>query len=435
MGDARMHAPGRRTARIVLVLALLLLALLFAVRFALQPERATRFLLQRAGTALGLEITASGATEYTLRGTPTLVIRGVVAREPGAAVPLLTADRILLSLPWSTIRARGAVLAAQRLELDAPVLRVDALQHWLEGRPPSEAPRFPTLAQGLQVRDGVVQGSDTGWRIAGLAIDLPHLAPDAPLHARIRGRYQADATRVPFDLALALQRAGALVDAEPTGLGVVGRLALSGDGWQLPAHVRLSGPVVLQEGDIAIVPLTAGVGAQYASADSRVPFALGAHGPMRFADGALALAPARLVLRGRGSPGEDPVPDAGLRGEVALADALSLDLDGSIPAWPAAWPELPQPIARPRGPVAVALDYRGPPALTGIVRLRAAHEATRLEGRLRVGAITARTATGMATPLPPLDGRASTAVLEIAGARLEGVQISGDDPDVEAVVE
>ena len=435
MGDARMHAPGRRTARIVLVLALLLLALLFAVRFALQPERATRFLLQRAGTALGLEITASGATEYTLRGTPTLVIRGVVAREPGAAVPLLTADRILLSLPWSTIRARGAVLAAQRLELDAPVLRVDALQHWLEGRPPSEAPRFPTLAQGLQMRDGVVQGSDTGWRIAGLAIDLPHLAPDAPLHARIRGRYQADATRVPFDLALALQRAGALVDAEPTGLGVVGRLALSGDGWQLPAHVRLSGPFVLREGDIAIVPLTAGVGAQYASADNRVPFALGAHGPMRFAEGALALAPARLVLRGRGNQGEDPVPDAGLRGGVALADALSLDLDGSITAWPAAWPELPQPIARPRGPVAVALDYRGPPALTGIVRLRAAHEATRFDGRFRVEDITAWIDTGMATPLPPLDGSASTPVLEIAGARLEGVQISVDDPDVEAVVE
>src|SRR5690606_35402408 len=208
-----------------------------------------------------------------------------------------------------------------------------------------------------------------------------------------------------------------------------------GDGWRLPAHVRLSGPLVLREGDIAIVPLTMGVGAQYAGTDSRVPFAFGAHGPMRFSEGALALAPARLVLRGRGSPGEDPVPDARLRGDVALANALSLDLDGSIPAWPAAWPELPQPIARPRGPVAVALDYRGPPALTGIVRLRAAHQATRFDGRFRVGDITAWIDTGMATPLPPLDGSASTPVLEIAGARLEGVQVSVDDPDVEAVVE
>ena len=127
--QARTHGPGRRGARILLVVAVVLLALLLVLRFALQPERATRFLLSRVGATLGLEITASGAAEYHLRGTPTLVIRDVVAREPGAAVPLLTADRILLSLPWSTIRARGAVLAARRLELDAPVLQIDALQH------------------------------------------------------------------------------------------------------------------------------------------------------------------------------------------------------------------------------------------------------------------------------------------------------------------
>ena len=37
----------------------------------------------------------------------------------------------------------------------------------------------------------------------------------------------------------------------------------------------------------------------------------------------------------------------------------------------------------------------------------------------------------MATPLPPLDGSMRTPVLEIAGARLEGVSVEVDDPTVE----
>lgn len=437
MDEQRSQGPGRRTARIVLVLALVLLVLLLALRYVLQPQRATGFLLSRVGATLGLEITASGASEYHLRGTPTLVIRGVVAREPGAAVPVLTADRILLSLPWSTIRARGAVLDAERLELDAPVLQVDALQHWLESRPPSEAPRFPTLAQGIHVRGGVIRsGGADDWRIAGVSLELPYLAPDARVQARVRGRYLAPPTRVPFDLAVAMQRAGALVDGTPTGLGVVGRMAIdSGDAWHVPAHVRLSGPFLLRAGDIGITPLTLGVGAQYASKDSRLPFALGAHGPLRFAGGRASLAPLHLLFHGRGDTASDPIPRADTRGRLALADALDLQLEGEIARWPPAWPALPEPIGRPDGPVAVALDYRGPLAFSGILGLRAAHGATRFDGRFRVRDVTAWLDSDLATLLPPLDGTASTPVLEIAGARLEGVEVSVDDPAVDAHLE
>ena len=54
----------RRIVLIVIAVALLLLALL--LRFALQPEHATRLILDQAGKALGLEITASSG-EYQLR--------------------------------------------------------------------------------------------------------------------------------------------------------------------------------------------------------------------------------------------------------------------------------------------------------------------------------------------------------------------------------
>src|SRR5690606_1626490 len=106
-----MDSRPRRQRRVFLYIASALLALGLvaglALRHVMQPERATRFLLERVGAALDLEITATGKAEYRLRGMPTLVLRDVVAREPGAAEPMLRADRIFLSLPWSTLRARG----------------------------------------------------------------------------------------------------------------------------------------------------------------------------------------------------------------------------------------------------------------------------------------------------------------------------------------
>lgn len=422
-----------RRRRVLIAIALALLALLLALRFALQPERATRFLLSRVGGTLGLDITFSGAAEYRLRGTPRLEIRGIVAREPGAQVPLLTADRILLSLPWSTIRARGAALDAERLELDRPVLQLAALQHWLSTRPPSEEPRLPTLARGLLVRDGSLRndGADADWFIDGIAIDIARLAPTEPLRARVRGRYVADTLRVPFDLALALQRMQALADASPTGMGVVGRLAvLGGKQWRMPAHLRLSGPLRFRTDDIQVVPARLGIAGSYATQASNLPFAMGAHGPIRYDDGKLSMATAPLVVRGRGAEAEDPIPDAMARGSVALGDALALDLDGNIAQWPQAWPELPAPLHRPRGPVEVGLDYLGPADLSGIVQLRASKDATRFDGRFRIAAITDWLDAGMATPLPPLDGRMDTPLLEIVGARLEGVHVEVDEPTI-----
>ena len=431
-------AMGARARRLLLVAALILLALVLALRFVLEPQRASRFLLERVGNSLGLEITASGAAEYRLRGTPQLVIRDVVAREPGAKVPLLSADRILLSLPWSTIRARGAVLAAERLELDRPVLQLSALQHWLATRPPSEQPRMPTLEKGLQVRNGSIRndGAKADWHIDGIAIDLPRLAPSEPLHARVRGRYVAAPVRVPFDLALALVRAEALLDGSPTGFGVVGRLALiSGEEWLLPAHLRLSGPLRFQTDDIRILPARLGLAGSYRSGSTTLPFALGAHGPLRYDDGRLALAPAPLVLRGRGAPAEDPIPDLVARGTLAFGDALTMQLDGAVARWPAAWPALPEPLGRPRGTIPVAVDYAGPIDFSGIVALRASKDATHFDGRFRVRALQAWLDSGMTTPLPPMDGSLRTPLLEIAGARLEGVSIDLDDPAVEPAID
>ncbi|HVI24585.1 MAG TPA: hypothetical protein VM576_00090 [Xanthomonadaceae bacterium] len=403
--------------------ALLLLALLILSR----PQRATALLLDRVGAALGLEITATGHNAYRLRGTPMLELRDLVAREPGATTPLLRADRVYVAVPWSTLRARGAVLDATRLELDAPVLDLPALQHWLATRPPSAETRLPSLREGLRVRDGVVQGA--GWRVDGIAFKTRSFHPDVPLRAQLRARYVAPPLSMPVDVALALGRVDALLDGRASGLGIAGRVAVEhGQDWRLPARVLLSGPVRIEPA-LAIAPLRAGIAATYETGETKVPFALGALGPLRFGDAGVALAPTTLVLHGRGAAADASlVPQLQARGRIAWTQRLDLQLRGRLAAWPRAWPALPAPLDASTAPLPFALDYAGKPDFADIARLQLARDATRFDGRFRLPAVM-DWIDGFDTgnPLPPLDGTLTTPQLDIAGARLQGVEISVDD--------
>lgn len=433
MNAAPAHGPAtpRPVARIVLVAGVLLLMLGLALRVALQPQRATRFLLDRIGHSLGLEITASGKAEYRLRGRPQLVLRDVVAREPGRTTPLLRADRISVSLPWSTIRARGEVLAADRLELDAPVLDLPALQHWLATRPPS-ARRLPTLSAGLRIRDGSIRND--GWRIDGIDAELPLLSPDRPLHARLRGRYLDPPLAIPVDLAVAIIHPGALVQARATGFAAAGRIVVErGGDWRLPATVKLSGPLTVGKDDLRITPARLGVAATYESGDTRLPFAFGAHGPLLFDEAVWSLSPAGVALRGRDdAEASDPIPTLDARGSLALGRRLVLRLHGALTGWPPAWPALPVPIGQSRSPLPFALDYTGQPDLSDIAALQLQRDATRFDGRFHLQDVVDWIAADndAVSPLPPLDGKASTPRIEIAGAQLDGVEITIEDPGV-----
>jgi hypothetical protein len=412
----------------VILLFLAAVVLLLALRFALEPQRATGFLLARIGSAMGLEISADGSAEYRLRGTPTLVLRNVVAREPGAPVPLLRADRIFLSLPWSTLRARGAVLTATRIELDAPALDLPALQHWLATRPPSEK-RLPTLDQGLRIRDGSIHNDD--WDIDGIQVELPLLAPEAPLQARLRGRYLDPPLAIPVDLGVAIVRPAALIESTSTGFATAGRIVVQrGSDWRLPAIVTLSGPLALGRDDLRIAPARLGAVAAYEANGTRVPFSLGIHGPLLFDEAVWLWAPANVVLRGRGDPDTDPVPALDARGNLALGRRLVLRLQGGLATWPVAWPVLPGPLAASRSRLPFALDYTGRPDLTDIAALRLQRDATEFNARFRVQDVQAWLASGATDPLPPLDGSLRASRLDIAGAQLEGVEIEIDEPGI-----
>ena len=407
--------------RRIAIALLVLVALLALLAWLLPTPRIANLLIGRVGASLGLEIRAGGPNEYRLRDTPTLVLRDVVAREPGAASPLFRAARVHVSLPWSTIRARGASLDATRLELDAPTLDLVALQHWLATRPPTAEKRLPGLSRGLQVRDGTLLGD--GWRVDDIALDARRFAPTEQLDARVRGRYVAAPLSAPLDLALSVARPGALLEQRATGLGIAGTATVEhARDWRLPMRILLSGPLRIADA-ATIAPARVGIAARYEAGAMKIPFALGLHGPLRIGD-ALVLAPATLMLHGRAARETDLVPTLNAQAVIAWKRRLVLQLRGTLAEWPSAWPALPAPLDASRAPLPVALDYTGRTDFADPLRLALARDATRFDARFRLPEVLAWIDTANAgSPLPPLDGHLSAPRLDIGGARLEGVEM------------
>jgi hypothetical protein len=388
----------------------------------LQPRQLAPLILGGSGRALGLDITADADAEARLRGEPQLIVRNLQVREPGAKTAVLRARRVLIALPWSTLRSRGAEPTIRRIELDGPRLDLTALQAWLAKRPPSAAPpTIPTLTEGLRVRDGRLDSDDgRGWRVEAVAIDLPALDPQREARARLRGRYVDGPTRIPFDLALALNR-----PANGAGLALVGPLSIEGGAWRLPMTATLSGPLRIGDDGLRMAPAKFGMVARYESGDTRIPFSLGLHGPLHFDGATWALEPVSAVLRGEGA-----VPNLQARGALALGRRLIVRLDGRLPVWPEAWPALPAPVGASRAPLPFALRYAGAPELSAPIDLELRRDAVRFDSRFRLNDVLAWTSDSAGSPIPPLDGRLSAPRLDISGATLEGVEFVVDDESI-----
>ena len=408
--------PARRRARWLawLVASLVVLAIIAGViAFLSRPPRATRLLLGAVGNALGLQISAQGG-DYRLRGTPMLDVRGLVAREPGAAQPLLRADRIVLSLPWSTIRSRGGDLTIDRIELERPIVGVAALQHWLAQRPPGPT-RIPVLIRGVRIRDG--RAIADGWRIDAIALDLPTLAPRRPVAATVSGRYRSDSLQAPFALNVALTS-----PVNDTAIGIAGRIELERADWRLPTNVVVSGKMHPASNDWQLQHARLQASARYESQDTQVPFALGIAGTLRQAKGSVQLSPVAIAARGNGL-----VPRLDASGIAAFSEALEIRLAGALADWPSAWPSLPSPLDQSNAALPVRLDYLGTPDLSGLATLRLSRDDVRFDGRFHPTGIASWFAADASNPLPPLDGHLVAPRLDIAGASLTGVDMTIDD--------
>ena len=405
---------------LIVVVAVLLVAAL-ALRWAMRPQTLGPRVLDMAGQALGLEISAD-EFDYRLRGGPRLVARGVSARTPGAQAAMMEAERVMVAVPWSTLRARGADPVVTRIELDAPRVQFEPLMRWWSQRPRGDGP-LATLREGLGVDRGRIDGGD--WSLRDIAIDLPRFAPDERLAGGVRGRYQAATMQVPFDLRVAMTRPGA-----GAGIGAAGTAVPRADGWRVPSRVVFSTRLGADTGmPLRLHGLRLSSASRYVSAETTQHFALGLAGEGTFADGVLALEPAAIALRGR-----DMIPPLRGRGRLALGQPLEFALGGRIDHWPEAWPALPPPVGDSDSPLPFELDYSGPANLSDPVELRLARDGTRFEGRLRVAEVTGWIGDlDAGSPLPPLDGRVTVPRMEVAGASLHGVEITiEDDPADEA---
>lgn len=410
-GSARPARTRRPTVLLVLaVAAVVLLALYWFTR----PQQVARIVLDRIGHALDLEISASGVSEYRLGDTPRMVVRDLVARQPGADAPLLHVERLSLALPWSTIRARGAELVVERLEADGPVVDLAALQRWLASRPPGPGPRIPTVTDGVRLEGGSLIGD--GWSMEAVDLDLPALHPQRAVRARLRGQFRGGDIRIPFDLNLALPR-----PAAGAGLGIFGKVAIHTPDWRMPMRVRISGRPSGGDAGIGIDGFRAGAVATLEAGTGTEPlsFAFGLAGPLRWRDGRLGLDPLGAVVRGR-----EMVPTLDARGALGWRQRLDLHLGGRLAGWPDGWPALPAPINESRAPLPFVLDYAGPPDLSGRTAMQLRREATRFDARFRLPQILEwLEQLDGGNPLPPLDGRLATPALELAGATLEGIEL------------
>src|SRR3546814_15815805 len=133
----------RKPAKLLLTAAAALLLLALALHLLLQPQRVTGFVLNAPGDALGPEITATGSSEYRLRGTPVLVVHDIIAREPGAATLLPRARRVHVSVPRSPVRSRAPQLPLPRTDYHAPRLTPPPLHHEPPPSPPAHTPLPP----------------------------------------------------------------------------------------------------------------------------------------------------------------------------------------------------------------------------------------------------------------------------------------------------
>ena len=410
-------APRRRRWPLLLLIPLVAaLVLAVSVRVLLPPERALQLALDRLGPALGLDITFDGDVDYRLRGTPRLEVRNVVARMPGASTPVLRADRVLLSLPWTTIRSRGADLQITRVELDAPTLHLPTLLRWLDARPPGDG-RMPPFTDGVRIRNGRVDAD--GWRVEALAVDVPALYPDRALDARVAGTAITGDVRAPFRLQVQADR---VVDLRT--LAADGTVTLRLPSGRLDTKLRVDATRAdATAPGLHLAPLRIAADAHWRARATSIPFAFGLQGRLAFDAGRLELAPVGLATRAQGM-----VPTLAAGGRIALDDELQLALDGRIAHWPGAWPALPAPLSDSDAPMPFALRYAGPAGLDAPLALRIEHAGARFDGQARLPAVLQwLDAIDTGTPLPPLQGRLTAERLEMPGATLEGLQIDFDD--------
>jgi len=406
--------PRKRWRRCLFVL-LALAGLSIALPWLLPPERLADLLLRQTGPGLQLHITRSGPAAWRLRGGPMLEVHGLEIRQIGADHPWLEADRVLLAVPWETVRSLGKTLVLTRMELDAPRLNLPLLLRWLDRRTPGNAEiPLPILSNGLALNHGQLHAD--AWTFEDISLQLAEFSPQVPVRSVFSGQYTDQTTQARFDLRLAMTR-----PALPAGAAIVGSVDIRRDHASIPARFTLSAPVRSKDGHWSLPALRLALQGEWSQPGvPPLPFALNLDGALDF-DQHITCSPFAFELTGAG-----PLPSLHAEGDAIFADGqLQLHLSGEMPQWPRAWPTLPKPLNRQHR-LDFTMDYTGALDWSGRAHLQLQRGPTRLDASLHPSQLAQWFSHLPSSPLPPLQGHLSAPRLELPGVTLHGIEIKSE---------
>lgn len=121
------RVTGRRIA--LLVLLAVVAALGYAVHHYSRPERITSLLIAQLQSSYGLTLALPQPATVQFLPRLHLQLQRPVLTANSASAPIVAAERIEVSVPWSTLYGSQPVI--ERIEMVQPQIDIDALQAWL----------------------------------------------------------------------------------------------------------------------------------------------------------------------------------------------------------------------------------------------------------------------------------------------------------------
>ncbi|MGH8498420.1 MAG: hypothetical protein ACRERV_06395, partial [Methylococcales bacterium] len=169
----------------------------------LEPTKLTHTVLGKIGEELNLKFEFEGLPSYAMKPEPRLILPNLKAINPADNKVFLSATRVEISLPWSTIL--GDTPHITRIEADDPILDFPGLRAWQATRPVTPF-EVPTFSSGLEINNG--QLLFDRYSIKNIQLSLPHLESQQVIEAQISGLFQQGKTIVSFNGPLTIAKAG-----------------------------------------------------------------------------------------------------------------------------------------------------------------------------------------------------------------------------------
>ncbi len=361
-----------RRIRIFLISFGLLLAIgAWWVNKQLEPTKLTHTVLGKIGEELNLKFEFTGLPSYAMKPEPRLILPNLKVINPVDNKIFLSAKRVEISLPWSTIL--GDTPHITRVTADEPIINLPGLQAWQATRPATPF-EVPTFTSGLEINNG--QLLDKGFSITEIYLSLPHLENQQAIKAGVSGVFRQDKTTVSFNGPLTIAKAG------------------------LNSEFTLESKGKLNLGDKPLSYQIKTVG-HFASLEKSFD----------------------LKSKTLSWTSESPLPNLQATLDLSFGDSLAIHSEGTIADWPKDWPVLPAPMNHQTKNIPYQLYYSGKPDFSDAIALTLSVDKSQFNSTLKIADIQQWIEQKDGSPLPPLNGQFDTPLIELDGVSLEGVSI------------